>query len=302
MLETNAKKKSKRVELGWMNFNARDNDFKQVRSAKGGGTRHVSIDVNSTMKHVQEIAEGLFFTNGKSKHLDLKSLDCEIRDFSHRTIESECTIGDLYEASKVKILRLYLFTMCISTQNSTENSVTNPESDVMLNESAQDDNQASSSTSTIDHTFSEDSEETSFMLHDPLYIMGQQISVMQPDNLMEVENGEDRFQEQMITLSQESDLTAENVNTLQVWSPEAFNTNSTSQNVEEQLITADVEETPFEVSFVNEVIIGGGSREFGSLDDTVPIEDVPKMIILVRRGQVLCDLMQAFNDPAIMDK
>ncbi|KAI2644313.1 Ribonuclease 3 [Labeo rohita] len=219
--KTNAKKRSKRVEVGWMNFNARDNDFKQVRSAKGGGTRHVSIDVNSTMKDVQQIAEGLFFPM--------------IRDFSHRMTESECTVGDLYEASKVKILRRYLFTKCINTQKTTENSVTNPEADVMLNENAQDDSQASSSTSinksqTIDLTFSEDSEETSFIR------------------------------------------------------------------------TTDVEETPFEESFDNEVTIGGGSREFGSLDDTVPIEDVPKSIILVRRGQVLCDLMQAFNDPAIMDK
>nr|XP_023665982.1 uncharacterized protein LOC111843010 [Paramormyrops kingsleyae] len=259
------------------------------------------------MKDVQQIAEGLFFPNGKSKHLDLKSLDCEIRDFAHRIIESECTVGDLYEASKVKILRLYLFTKCINTQQITENSVTNLEAHVMLNENAQDDSQASSSTSinksqTIDLTFSEDSEETSFMLHDPLNIIAQETSVIQIDNQMEVENRENRFQEQMIALSQESDLTAENVNTLQVWRPEPFNTNSTSQDVEEQLISPDVEETPFEESFDNEVTIGGASREFGSLDDTVPIEDVPKSIILVRRGQVLCDLMQAFNDPAIMDK
>ncbi|KAL0152659.1 hypothetical protein M9458_052382 [Cirrhinus mrigala] len=237
-----------------MNFNARDNDFKQVRPAKGCGTRHVSIDVNSAMKDVQQIAEGFFFPNGKSKHLDLKGLRCEIRDFSHRMIESECTVGDLYEASKVKILRLYLFTKCINTQKTTENSVTNPEADVMLNENAQDDSQASSSTSinksqTIDLTFSEDSEETSFMLHDPLYIMAQEISVMQTDNQMEVENRENRFQEQMITLSQES----------------AFNCKKCEHIA-------------------------------------IPIEDVPKSTILVRRGQVLCDLMQAFNDLAIMDK
>lgn len=98
---TNAKKKSKHVELGWMNFSARDNDLKQVRSAKGGGTRHVTIDDKSTMKDLQKIAECLFFPNGKSKHLDLKSVDCDIQDFSHRMIESECTVGDLYEASKV---------------------------------------------------------------------------------------------------------------------------------------------------------------------------------------------------------
>lgn len=84
-----------------MNFSARDNDLKQVRSAKGGGTRHVTIDDKSTIKDLQKIAECLFFPNGKSKHLDLKSVDCDIQDFSHRMIESECTVGDLYEASKV---------------------------------------------------------------------------------------------------------------------------------------------------------------------------------------------------------
>lgn len=80
---------------------------------------------------------------------------------------------------------------------------------------------------------------------------------------------------------------------------EVFSSNTTSQNA---MIATDVEDTPFEESFENEVTIGGGSSEFGSLDDTIPIEDIPKTVILMRRGQALCDLMQAFSDPAMMDK
>ncbi|KAA0723155.1 hypothetical protein E1301_Tti005274 [Triplophysa tibetana] len=280
---SNAKKKSKRVELGWMNFSARENDFKQVRSAKGGGTRHVSMDVKSTVRDVQKLAERLFFPNGKSKHLELTSLDCSIRDFSHRMVESEFTIEDLYEETKVKILRLYLFTKSNDIESTAENSDINPEADVMFTEGAQDDGQSSSSSGikeseTIDLTTLEESEETSFMLHSPLYIMGEQISVMQTETVfdyMETENRDDIMQEQMGALIQE---TSENVNTVQeVWSPEAFNTNSPAQKLR---IATDVEESPFEDSFDNVVTIGGGLSDVGNFEDTIPLEDPPKTIIL----------------------
>lgn len=89
-------------------------------------------------------------------------------------------------------------------EKTTENDVTNPEANAMLNESPED-NQASSSSSikeceTIDLTFLEqcDSENTSIMLHDPLDVTDQQISVIQTDTMidhMEMENREDNFQE-----------------------------------------------------------------------------------------------------------
>jgi len=126
---------------------------------------------------------------------------------------------------------------------------------------------------------------------------------MQTDTMIghiEMENQEDIFQEQMVTLSQDSSLTAENVNTVQEdWNLEAINTNTTSHNAD---IATYVEDSPFEESFDNEVRIGGGSTEFEILDDTITIEDVSKTIILVRRGHALSDLMQAFSGPALMDK
>lgn len=167
----------------------------------------------------------------------------------------------------------------------------------MFIDGAQDDGQASSSSGinkseTIDLTTLEESAETS-LLHNPLYIMDTETVF----DYTETENRDDIMQEQMAALIQE---TAEIVNTMQeVWNPEAFNTNTTAESVR---IATDVEESTFEDSFDNEVTIGGGLSDVGNLDVTVPLEDPPKAVILVRRGKALCDLMQAFSDPALMDK
>ncbi|XP_073727002.1 uncharacterized protein [Misgurnus anguillicaudatus] len=106
---------------------------------------------------------------------------------------------------------------------------------------------------------------------------------------MGTENREDVIQE-----------TAENLNTVQeVLSPEVFNTSATTQNLR---IATDIEESPFQDLYDNEVTIGGYLSDVENLDDTVPLVDPPKTILVVRRGQVLSILMQAFSDPAIMDK
>lgn len=70
----NAKRRTRRLEIGWMKFNEKENDYKQVRAVKGGGTRHVSVDRQCTVREVQEMAESLFFfPNGTYKSLKLKS-------------------------------------------------------------------------------------------------------------------------------------------------------------------------------------------------------------------------------------
>lgn len=62
----NAKRQARRLEIGWMNFSEKENDFKQVRTVKGGGTRHVTVDRNTTVREVQEMAESLFSQMGPS--------------------------------------------------------------------------------------------------------------------------------------------------------------------------------------------------------------------------------------------
>jgi len=61
------KKKDRRVELGWMDFNEKDERYKQVKTINGGGTRHLTIDKDKTVVEIKKIAEDLFFPSGFSK-------------------------------------------------------------------------------------------------------------------------------------------------------------------------------------------------------------------------------------------
>ena len=64
----NAKKKDRRVELGWMDFNENDKRYKQVKAINGGGTRHLKINKDKT---VVEIKKPKWFFEKKEKALRL---------------------------------------------------------------------------------------------------------------------------------------------------------------------------------------------------------------------------------------
>ncbi|KAL3885738.1 hypothetical protein ACJMK2_025781 [Sinanodonta woodiana] len=72
---------ARHLELGWIH------NEKQVRTAKGGGTRKIELPRNSS------IVDFIF----------------KLTDFSNREIQNE-TIEELYESSKVSLLRLYMVT------------------------------------------------------------------------------------------------------------------------------------------------------------------------------------------------
>lgn len=64
-----AKKKTRRVELGWMNYNEDDGEFKQVRAARGGLTRHVSIEKHTTVGELKTMAEFVFLFGAQKSSL-----------------------------------------------------------------------------------------------------------------------------------------------------------------------------------------------------------------------------------------
>ena len=51
-----------------------------------------------------------FFPSGNSKLGSVEEFDIEIRNFQGTTIDKEMNINDLYIASKLKILRVYMYT------------------------------------------------------------------------------------------------------------------------------------------------------------------------------------------------
>ncbi|XP_010886203.1 uncharacterized protein LOC105020689 [Esox lucius] len=107
---TNAKKKQRIIELGWMDFNEKDQDYKQVRTVNGGGTRHLYVDKKKTVEEIQVMAEEIFFPNGLSKkETQLGDYQREIR-WRYCQVNNSSTVDELYGETKVGCLRLYLCT------------------------------------------------------------------------------------------------------------------------------------------------------------------------------------------------
>ncbi|XP_021367845.1 uncharacterized protein LOC110459754 isoform X2 [Mizuhopecten yessoensis] len=117
----NAKKTSRKIELGWLHTYGACGTLKQVRSPNGGGTRTVDIDVNATISELLTTAKGLFFPNGKSKKGNEKDFDFYVANQTHERQESDFTVKQIFESTKLKILRFYLVTSPAATA-STDNS------------------------------------------------------------------------------------------------------------------------------------------------------------------------------------
>ncbi|KAA0720554.1 hypothetical protein E1301_Tti019684 [Triplophysa tibetana] len=107
----NAESKSRKIELGWMHYQSCS--YKQVRRPKGGGTREIVVKKEDTVSHVLDIGIKLF-----SNFFQLVSTKGNADDFnfmlcvsgSEEPLEENQTIGSLYEATRYKILRLYVCT------------------------------------------------------------------------------------------------------------------------------------------------------------------------------------------------
>ncbi|KAL3884590.1 hypothetical protein ACJMK2_024721 [Sinanodonta woodiana] len=98
----NANKGSRKIEIGWLNFDTSNQMCRQVRKKRGGSTRRVDICKESTIKEVEAVAKSLFFPNGTSPNGPIENFDFEIRDFSGEKTECKETIGE------INILRFYL--------------------------------------------------------------------------------------------------------------------------------------------------------------------------------------------------
>lgn len=105
---TNALRSTRRIEVGWLHH--QNHDFHQVRSKNGGGTRHLVLEKSTMVKQIIEDAKNLFFPEGKSPKGSIEDFTFEICDFKKQSVAMTATVAELYEQSKLKMLRLYLCT------------------------------------------------------------------------------------------------------------------------------------------------------------------------------------------------
>ena len=91
-------------------------DYTQVKTKKGGGTRKLKVPVCTKAKEVWSMAEGLFFPGGNSTHHgQLQQYDRFIANFDGVPVFANSTVEELYESSKINRLKLYLSTARISS-------------------------------------------------------------------------------------------------------------------------------------------------------------------------------------------
>ncbi|KAL2090091.1 hypothetical protein ACEWY4_014779 [Coilia grayii] len=107
---TNGKHKVRRLEVGWMDYDEDEERYKQVKSANGGGTRHLSVEKDETVADIKVMAENIFFPNGCSKKKKRLSNYSTHMESSQIHINVSNTVDELYNKSKLKMLRLYLCT------------------------------------------------------------------------------------------------------------------------------------------------------------------------------------------------
>ena len=105
---SNAVREYRRIEVGWHDFDPASQMHKQVRIQNGGGIRHLSVPKLMTVEDILQSALQLFFPDGKNKKGDIGDFEFEIRNFDGSSV-GQCTMGELYERTKVKMLRLNIF-------------------------------------------------------------------------------------------------------------------------------------------------------------------------------------------------
>lgn len=101
-----AVKVTRRVEMGWLNFQS--GTYHQIRTRNGGGTRHLSVQKSITMGELLQTGKDLFFPNGHSLKGPVEDFDFDIRDYTHNVVSPEETVAQLYEQSKLRMLRVYV--------------------------------------------------------------------------------------------------------------------------------------------------------------------------------------------------
>ncbi|XP_022796441.1 uncharacterized protein LOC111334886 [Stylophora pistillata] len=78
--------KMRKVQLGWLHFDAEKQSFVSVRMAKGGGTGEVEIELNADKDDIIGIAKSIFFTDGNSNFGPEQLMTFGLANFQHKDV------------------------------------------------------------------------------------------------------------------------------------------------------------------------------------------------------------------------
>ncbi|XP_056327829.1 uncharacterized protein LOC130240372 [Danio aesculapii] len=108
----------RKIEMGWMHHDGQG--FVQMRAKKGGGTRKLSVPKEWKRKELIEEAICLFFPNGKNSHGSISEFELDLTNYQEVSLDAESTVGEMYNASKLTMMRFYLTTKKVEKEVETE--------------------------------------------------------------------------------------------------------------------------------------------------------------------------------------
>ncbi len=98
------------VEIGWIHNDGKLT--KQVRAKQGGGTRKLKLSTDAGIEDILQEGKKLFFPDGTSTKGSVSDFEFEVWDFKQNCLTDDTclTIGTMYEAAKMTMLRFYIAT------------------------------------------------------------------------------------------------------------------------------------------------------------------------------------------------
>ncbi|XP_038147514.1 uncharacterized protein LOC119787622 [Cyprinodon tularosa] len=108
--QTKKQKATRNVEIGWIHSDGKVT--KQVRAKQGGGTRKIQMSADAGLNDILREGKKLFFPGGISPKGPETDFEFEVWDFkqNHLTEDTCQSIGTMYEAARLTMLRFYIST------------------------------------------------------------------------------------------------------------------------------------------------------------------------------------------------
>lgn len=108
---SNARKTSRVVLIGWINFRHSDNLYHQVRGKNGGIPRKQAVSKKATKKDILYLAEAKFFRNGISKLGKIEEFETDLLDFTEQQLNEKETVIEMLDRTGISTLKFILATV-----------------------------------------------------------------------------------------------------------------------------------------------------------------------------------------------
>lgn len=108
----------KKIQIGWQHYNEKEKRYVGVRLNKGGGTREISIPMQSSCAEVLPLMKEVYFPDGISSFGDADVMTFKVGNFKGEEVDEQFTLANYIAKYKLTKVRLYLLTRSIDEDDS----------------------------------------------------------------------------------------------------------------------------------------------------------------------------------------